>query len=400
MEITTRNANLADLAAMLQEQHTRKLDVVVPATGIRAVGGNLRIDGTDFVPDATGGIKEIASTFRPTVVCDEGLAEKLGVPVQYLKKIRSNRPDLFDANVNGWLHGRSKRLANGETESVYDADARNFLVRTFKGEGTENGIARAFLSDGYKIIDNLDVLTAALEGVKDAQTNVQIDGCDLTERRMYIRIVAPEISALAPTLLEGYRSPFSQGVARAGSAEQGQSTDLPVIHAGFILSNSETGGGAFTITPRLVIQICKNGMTINKDATRAVHLGSKMDEGIIKWSEDTQRKNLELITAKARDAVATFLDTEYMERVIRQLEEKAGKRIEHADKVVKAIGTQLRFSEERTQGILDHFILGGQMTAAGVLNAVTSFAQTIDNADEAFEIEGRAIQAFELAASA
>ena len=31
---------------------------------------------------------------------------------------------------------------------------------------TAAGAARAFLSDGYKIIDNLDVLLAALDGVR------------------------------------------------------------------------------------------------------------------------------------------------------------------------------------------------------------------------------------------
>jgi hypothetical protein len=46
------------------------------------------------------------------------------------------------------------------------------------------------------------------------------------------------------------------------------------VFAGFVISNSETGCGAFTLTPRLIVQVCRNGMTIIKDAIRAVHLGS------------------------------------------------------------------------------------------------------------------------------
>ena len=61
---------------------------------------------------------------------------------------------------------------------------------------------------------------------------------------------------LAPALLAGYRTPFT-GAAGA---------DNPVVFAGFVITNSETGCGAFTLTPRLVVQVCRNGMTITRDA--------------------------------------------------------------------------------------------------------------------------------------
>lgn len=400
MNTTTRNASLQDLAAMLQDQQGRKLDVVTSSNSIRAQNGQLVIQGTDVEIDPVNGIKETAATFTPTVVCDEGLADKLGIPAPYLKKLRADRPDIFDANVNGWLQGKIKRAADGTVTTTHKPDARNFLVRTFKGD-SGNGIARAFLSDGYKIIDNLDVLTAALEGVQQAGAKIEIESCDLTERRMYVRIVAPEVQALAPALLDHYRSPFASGYAqRAGDGHTGPTVgdqNLPIVFAGFVLSNSETGGGAFSIVPRLVVQICRNGMTITKDATRAVHLGGKLDEGIVKWSEDTQTKNLDLVAAKARDSVATFLDGDYLARAVRELELKATKQLENPMEQVKLIGQTLRFSEDRINGVLNHFISGGQTTAAGVLNAVTSYAQTIDNADEAYTVESQAMQAFELA---
>jgi hypothetical protein len=43
---------------------------------------------------------------------------------------------------------------------------------------------------------------------------------------------------------------------------------------------------------------------------------------------------------------------------------------------------------------------GGQRTAGGVLQAVTSYAQTIASADVANEIEAQGIKAMELAAAA
>src|SRR5260370_40449694 len=97
-------------------------------------------------------------------------------------------------------------------------------------------VAWAILSDGYKFIDNLDVLLAALDGVRQSGVPVQVDGCDLTERRMYVRVVCEQVRTLAPALLAGYRSPFT-GAAGA---------DNPVVFSGFMLTNSETGCGAFT----------------------------------------------------------------------------------------------------------------------------------------------------------
>ncbi len=233
---SVRNVTLADLAAMLRDQPARKVDIVAPASAIRAACGQLVIDGTDPVLGSDG-VTMTTGAYVPTEVCDQGLADKLGIPTPYLRRMRERRPDLYDANVNGWL----------------DGDPRRFLIRCLRpGSGTGSGAARAFLSDGYKRIDNLDVLLAALDGVRAAGVPVEVDGCDLTERRMYVRGVCEQVATLAPALLAGYRSPFT-GAAGA---------DNPVVFAGFVISNSETGCGALTLTPRLVVQVCRNGMTI------------------------------------------------------------------------------------------------------------------------------------------
>jgi hypothetical protein len=62
-----RNAALADLATMLRDQQARKLDIVAPATAIRARHGQLVLDGTDpeLGPD---GVTMTAGTYTPTEV--------------------------------------------------------------------------------------------------------------------------------------------------------------------------------------------------------------------------------------------------------------------------------------------------------------------------------------------
>jgi hypothetical protein len=48
--------------------------------------------------------------------------------------------------------------------------------------------------------------------------------------------------------------------------------------------------------------------------------------------------------------------------------------------------------------ILAHFIRGGQLTAGGVMQAVTSVAQTLDDGDTAHDLEAQALRAMDLAA--
>jgi hypothetical protein len=334
----------------------------------------LVISGTEPVLTDTG-VDMADGTYRPTGVCDEGVSEKLGIDLRYLRKLRDRAIDLYDVNVNGWLD-------RAELD-------RKFLVRCFRGQGG-TGVARALLSDGYKRIDHLDVLTAILSGVERAGVPVQVQGCDLTERRMYVRLYSEQVVAHAPTMLAGYRSPFTGAEGAAN----------PVVWGGLVITNSETGDGAATITPRLVVKVCANGYTITADAHRAVHLGGKLAEGVIDWSDDTQQRNLDLITAKARDAVTRFLNPAYVQSVVTRIERDAGAPIERPQDTIALVSQQLRFSDETQQAILGHFIKGGSLTAGGVMHAVTSVAQTLSDADAAHDLESRALKVLQLAAAA
>jgi len=378
--LEARNATLADLAEILTIQQDHRVpDTIVPATAIRSVGGTLVIDGMG--PD--GPVGE-AGMFQPTEICDGQLADKLGIPTRYLRTLRADRVDLFDANVNGWLHGQT---FGGVV--LDEPDSRRFLVRAFAGQDGGVGVARAVLSNSYQVIDNFDVLTAALDAIRDTGYDVEFPSVDLSERRMVVKITAPEISAVAPKILRGYRSPFT-----------GQSGDeIPVVEAGLVLSNGETGGTAFTVLPRFRFRVCDNGMCITKDAVREIHLGSKLDEGVIRWSDSTHRQNLDLIRAKTADAVRTFLDVDYMTKVLDDLAEKAGAPVADAVKTIEVVGSALRYTEEERTWILDHFIKGGQLTAGGIMQAVTSFAQTLASPDDAWEMELSALRALDLAAA-
>lgn len=360
------------MRSILTEQHVRKIDVVASADNLRFEDANLRITGNAAPVLSEDGFTYPTGLYRPTDVFDEGLADKLKIPLSYLRRMRWDRPDLYDANANGWL----------------EDDNRSFTVRTYRGDEGENGIARAMLSDRYGIMDNLDVLIAALKGIADTGADVKIDGCDLTDRRMYVRVKAPGVQALAPALLANYRSPFSGAYG----------ADNPTVFAGFVISNSETGNGAFSITPRMIVEVCNNGMTMKRDAMRAVHLGSQKEDGLVKWTQDTLDKELAVVTARARDSVATFLDVEYMEKVIAELSEQSGVKVKDPEGV-KVVAKNLGFDKETTDAVFSMFIQGADLTAGGVMHAVTAAARTIGDADKAHDVEGQGVRAMELAAA-
>ena len=390
---TIRNTgDLRELVTLLQSQRVRALDVVAPSGALTAFNGNLLIDGTEVVMDETG-VSQTAGQYGITKVAEEGIAAKLNIPQQYLRRMRETHPDLYDANVNGWL----RHASNVDNKYLVR------VLRTAAGDDDVdgNGLVRAFLSDKYRIIDNLDVLLATLDGINNAGIEAQIRSADLTDRRMYVKIWAPQVMQLAPTLLEGYRSPFENGATRTGSAGLGHTAQgQPIVFAGFEISNSDTGGGAFSIKPQIVVQVCTNGMTCDKAShVRRVHMGARLDEGQITWSDETQQRNLDLIRSQTRDAVSQFLSPEFLADQVAKLEQAATAKVSEPQKTIEVVTKQLTIPESLTESILSHFILGGQLTAGGVAQAVSSVAQTVQSGDLAAELEAAAIPALYAAAA-
>lgn len=399
---TLRAAELPDLIDVLRTQQARKLDVVASAAAIHADGGRIALYGTDVVIDDDG-VTSSDGIYLPTSVALSGLAEKLAVPVKYLRRLHSDRPDLFDVNINGLLKGG--RWEHDGIDVEAPMDERSFMLRCFRGDDGDVGFLRAFLSPSYKRLDNLDSIMALMAGFNEAGIDVRCDNVDLSDRRMRVSFVAPEITALAPEFLRGYRNPLD-GITDPGRRESMMRhgylprEDAPVIHAGIVATNSETGCGAWSIAPRFVVRVCSNGMTITTDAMREVHLGSTLADGVVDWSDDTQQKSIELIKAQTRDAVQSFLNGDYITRTIEKLADKAAVPVTNPADAIETVSKKLRFTESQQDEILAHFIAGGQLTAGGIAQAVTSAAQVQEDPDTAGEMEDSFLRVLDAAAVA
>lgn len=399
-----RNAELADLAKALKDHQSRAVDVVAPASRIRMSSGHVVVQGVE--PALTDeGVTDVNGLYRPTRVGLEGIATRLDIPAKYLRRCQSEHPGLLDANVNGWM----------EHESNAD---RKFMLRMLRsdepGADATDGVVRAFLSDSYRTIDNFDVLLASLHGMKRAGIEDPLIQADLTERRMVVKVTCPQIAVHAPELLKDYRNPFGDGeralgawtpdmVARAAGTEgMGYAPGTePILFAGFQISNSETGGGAFRITPRLEVRVCRNGLTIVAESTKEIHLGAKLDAGIIEWSEDTRQANIQLVMAQTADAVRKFLSPDYVSAKVDSMEKAAGIPVKpsNAAEVIAQVSKTCGFTLAEQDAILNMFMEGGQFSAGGIMQAVTATAQTLSG-DDAYDMEANAFKALAAAGSA
>lgn len=378
---TIRNGTLDQVVTALQERREQVLDIVVPSSKVEAVGSTLLIQDVGEPEITFDGVTAQSGTFHPTPVAIDEMASALGVPLSYLRKLHSDRPDLFMANVNGWLHGGPD----------IDPDSRKFLLRclTRSGQsGADGGVVRAWLSDKYRPIDDLDVMMSALQGIRES--DVDLGGlefsADLTDTRMYLRVVAPSIEVMATDLLRNYRAPDGT----FGSVN-------PVINAGFLITNSEVGRGAFNLIPRLRERVCTNGLVISKDSIRRVHMGAKLDEGLVEWSKSTVEATLNLIKSQTKDAVKAFMSREYVEAKVAELTRAAGVPVAKPEETIERLRTPVGFTKGQTQDILAAFIDGADRTAGGVLQAVAAVAQH-QSGDDAYDMEIKAVPAMEYAA--
>jgi hypothetical protein len=290
--------------------------------------------------------------FTPTNHFHSQVQEKLSIPAGYYKRMLQDATSLLDDNVNHWLKN----------------DDKNFLVRTFQdAAGEYKNTARAFLSDRYGFIDNHTVLIEALEAIKNTGLNIEIVNAELSDTRMFLKVVCPDVEIQAKDLLRQYRTSIDRGFG---------------VISGFTLQNSEIGAGSFKISPRGVVLACTNGLISTRDELKNVHLGARMDELGFNKNKDVMNANIRLIKEQMKHAVKIFLSKEYLTKLVNVYSELGEPKIEApVDKVIEVIGSEYKISEERRANILKYFIEGADTRRIGLASAMTREVQDLDNAD-------------------
>jgi len=232
---------------------------------------------------------------------------------------------------------------------------------------------RAWLSNSFQRIENEEIAKAALPVLMDLP-KVKIVSSEITDTRMYIQFVVPTIE---------------------GEVKKGD-----IVQAGGIISNSEVGCGAASVSGLLWRLICLNGMK-TADAFSRRHVGRKVEEdGEMIWGDDTRKADDNVILLKMRDMVRAVVDeTKFKVNLLKMQGLTEGKVTGDPSRVVEVLAQKVGANVTEQGGNLRSLIEGGDLSAWGLLNAVTAQSHVAKSYDRAVELEAAGGMLLDLAPS-
>lgn len=270
---------------------------------------------------------------------------RAGIPAKYYDKMLAEAPDLLCTNVNAWhrIHP-SKRM-----------------VRTLGGD------TRAWLSDRYNRIENEEIAKVALPVLAELPS-VKIVSSEITEKRLYIHFVLPSMEAEVKS---------AHGRLKVGD----------ILQVGGIIQNSEVGCGAVGVYGLIWRLACLNGMK-TQDAFRKNHVGRQIEDSEQLWADDTREADDRAILLKVRDMVRAVTDeARFRANVAKAQNLTEGLITGDPSRVVEVLAQKVGAAEFEKEGILRSLIEGGDLSAWGLLNAVTAQSHTAKSYDRAVELE-------------
>jgi hypothetical protein len=346
---------LTELAVELERQQQSKRDFLADTRNIRMGqdGQTLELAQTEQVQTfaALGG-KPVATIFQgqATRHAHQQIASRLDIPMRYYERMQSQAPELLANNVNHWFKEKPERR----------------MVRTLDGQ------ARAFLSNRYRPLDNMDLAEIVLP--KLTSMDCAIQSCEITPTRMYIKATTERIT---------------------GEVQKGD-----IVQAGICVSNSEIGSGSLKVEPLIFRLACLNGMIAADRSMKKYHVGRGNgggDEGASEYFKDeTRQADDKAFWMKVRDTVGASLDQIAFARTVKKLQAAQDNRIEDAAKTVELVSDAFTFSDTEQASVLKHLVNGGDLSQYGLLNAVTRASQDVEDYDRATEFEHFGGQVLEL----
>ncbi len=270
------------------------------------------------------------------------LAAYLHTPMPYVEMLLEKQPDILAEH----LTARIRR----------EDDTR--LVRTLDGS------ARAFLSNRYRMIDNDEIMEAALPAL------LKIGGLDVmssavTDDHMYLQVVTKRLTF---------------------EVKKGD-----VVQAGIVLSNSEVGQGSVKIEPFFYRLVCTNGMISAEQSMKRYHVGragQELETAYETFRDDTRRQDDRAFMMKVRDAIgASFVEKNFT-RLLQPMLEATERRIEAPiEKVVERVTKQYQLGDTRRSSILEALARGGDLSQWGLANAITAQANSEKDYEKVVDLE-------------
>ena len=332
-----KGITIGDLAQRVDKNAKAKRDFVADSACIRmkADGRTLNING--------GKVEDIE--FKMTNICHRQVGGTLGIPAKYYDKLKEKSPSLLAQNVNWWLHTESKQQ----------------MIRTMSHRD-EDPIARAFLSERYRPLDNVDLINELVPLINARGANVR--SCELTDSHLYLHASFPEIEK--------------------------EITEGDVVRSGILIRNSEVGLSSLKVQPWIERLKCANGMVVADAGVRKYHGGKNLSTDDIAYeimSTETKRQTDKAFWMQVKDVVKSTIDVAKFESVVDAYAKKAKIEVATPARAVEVTSNLFNLSADEGKTMLQHLCEGGDYTQWGVANSVTRMAHDEESYDRAVELE-------------
>lgn len=339
----TGHATIGELVSQLVKEKEMTRDFIVPTSDLA-----LSVQEESQLAFTNGNASEI---FTVNENAHRQISDRLAIPYKYYERMRMEYPELLEENVNGW----------------FQKNPEDRMVRTLGGK------VRAFLSNKYRRIDNLELMQAVYPVLQEMD-GVNIKSCAVTDNHLYLQVVSERVKT---EIVKG-----------------------DIVQAGFVISNSETGLGAVSVQPMVYRLICANGLISAENSHRRYHTGKRIEaeENYEIFRDETKAIDDMAYFAKVQDIVrAAVNETRFNQQVI-QMEHAMGIQIDPmtVTTVVKELGRTYTLKEAEQTAIVQNFLMGDYGTARehivhfnqfGLSNAVTKTANMADDYERAIELE-------------
>jgi hypothetical protein len=326
--------SLIDLASKVQAQLESKKDYIVPTSKMEMRYADERLQLIFNNENETNRLMINNHAHGQ-------IAARLQIPKKYYDRMLEDQPLLLCQNVNTW----------------FNSEVENRMVRTLDGN------VRAFLSDGYRRLDNYDLLTKVLPALREM--DMQIHSCNLSEANLYLKVIFNELNT---TNAKGEK-----------------------VFSGITLSNSEVGSGSVKIEPMTWVEWCSNGAVWDKSLNK-YHTGRRSnvidDNSYELFSDATKQLTDDAFWNQVLDVVKASMDEVRFNNQIALIDraiETPMKSKAHDE--IKLLQKSAGFTDNDADNILQHLIMGGDLSTWGLSQAVTRAAQDIDLYEEATQME-------------
>ena len=293
--------SLVDMAKEIQRQADLKADYMLDTRSLRLEPFDSKLYLNAYDQSGVPALEPL----EVNPIAHRQIGTHLKIPAAYYDKMLEEYPQLLAQNVNAW----------------FQREPSVRMIRTIEGT------ARAFLSNRYRRIDNLDIAGIVLPVLQDME-GMHFESCQLTESRMYIKVVNTRLEA---EVVPG-----------------------DIVQSGIIISNSEVGLGSVNIQPLVYRLVCSNGMVVNDAATRRYHLGriNTTDDTMLLYSRETIAADDYAFIKKLQDTVKAAVDEAQFAQVISKMQESKDAMLNTKDipGVIEMVSSNFKLNDDESPG--------------------------------------------------